>query len=456
MPFDMALGGMRVEVSTSHTEAAEPDLSCLDRHYDPAGPHPCIVTLVHGTWARGVLWASDHDYSGLKPYRPERRPSTLRGELVEAIKSYWRGVRWFDWPSEFRAKLGGHLANAGFDSTIRAFRWSGSNSIYARQAAAKKLAAILRSDLNRFPDVPSVIVAHSHGGNVALLALSELGSDAARVRVVTLATPFLRVLPTRFYPFEFFLQLVVAMVLLTLSFLGLGLWQAENHVDSYVIVFASIVILSGCHYAAKLILIFGINTSEMIRIGRFLPRPAWQERPERIAEAVNADFSPHRAPHLFVMRGVDDEAALTLAAGAIGARLTKLLAGGVAMLLFLPSSAVSVMGLLLLYGRVSRAPSGDPFVMTITHLTCLLTPGTLSLLLAPGAFKSVFGREFLFGTGRCQISADLAPDMPGAEIVTLSPEETKWGLGHALYDHRECARTIVKWLADNLRKSSPH
>lgn len=307
MPFDMALGGMRVEVSTSHTEAAEPDLSCLDRHYDPAGPHPCIVTLVHGTWARGVLWASDHDYSGLKPYRPERRPSTLRGELVEAIKSYWRGVRWFDWPSEFRAKLGGHLANAGFDSTIRAFRWSGSNSIYARQAAAKKLAAILRSDLNRFPDVPSVIVAHSHGGNVALLALSELGSDAARVRVVTLATPFLRVLPTRFYPFEFFLQLVVAMVLLTLSFLGLGLWQAENHVDSYVIVFASIVILSGCHYGAKLILIFGINTSEMIRIGRFLPRPAWQERPERIAEAVNADFSPHRAPHLFVMRGVDDE-----------------------------------------------------------------------------------------------------------------------------------------------------
>lgn len=91
MPFDMALGGMRVEVSTSHTEAAEPDLSCLDRHYDPAGPHPCIVTLVHGTWARGVLWASDHDYSGLKPYRPERRPSTLRGSSSKPLKAIGEG-----------------------------------------------------------------------------------------------------------------------------------------------------------------------------------------------------------------------------------------------------------------------------------------------------------------------------------------------------------------------------
>jgi hypothetical protein len=50
----------------------------------------------------------------------------------------------------------------------------------------------------------------------------------------------------------------------------------------------------------------------------------WRERPDKIVAAAHYDFSGRVGPKILVLRGVDDEASFTLAAGAIGSRLSTL------------------------------------------------------------------------------------------------------------------------------------
>ena len=106
------------------------------------------VTLVHGTWAaRRSKWT--------KPGSP-----------------LWQA-----------------LNEAGAD--CHRFVWSGRNSHRARRQAAERLAQHLVDLGVTSAGSPSAVVAHSHGGNVALHAVWRvLGQDPTRVKVVTLATPY--------------------------------------------------------------------------------------------------------------------------------------------------------------------------------------------------------------------------------------------------------------------------
>src|SRR5262249_61467715 len=116
---------------------------------DPARVSPCSIILVHGTWGRGIF----PKISDL------RRRYLFRGSK-----------RWFEDGSEFYKRLKLH----GWP--IRAFLWSGANSVHARDGAARELSDLLADH------VTTVIIAHSHGGNVALRALQYLGSSADRIR----------------------------------------------------------------------------------------------------------------------------------------------------------------------------------------------------------------------------------------------------------------------------------
>src|SRR5262249_24527659 len=87
------------------------------------------------------------------------------------------------------------------------FRWSGANSVFHRARAADNLHSMLASD----PDnANSIVIAHSHGGNVAFQAISKLGCRGARIHLITLATPFLQVFPTWSGPNFWFCLLVFA------------------------------------------------------------------------------------------------------------------------------------------------------------------------------------------------------------------------------------------------------
>lgn len=113
---------------------------------------PCVVTLVHGTWARTADWLEED--------------SVFRRHL--------------------RRMLG---PDARFDTFI----WSGANRQKERLKAADGLAAQLSRTIAEYPDAAHFIVGHSHGGSVALYALLR-GELQARIDgVVCLSTPFIHV-----------------------------------------------------------------------------------------------------------------------------------------------------------------------------------------------------------------------------------------------------------------------
>jgi hypothetical protein len=75
------------------------------------------------------------------------------------------------------------------------FEWSGKNSFVGRESAAEAFADHLRDWFQREPLAEHVIVAHSHGGSVAVAAGRRLGryEQSHLAKIITLATPFAQV-----------------------------------------------------------------------------------------------------------------------------------------------------------------------------------------------------------------------------------------------------------------------
>src|SRR5271166_2595998 len=89
-----------------------------------------VVTLVHGTFARKARWI--------------RSQSPLSLALVRE----------------------------GFQ--VVPFRWSGKNAHWARAVASGQLADHMEKQIANYGDAAQCIVAHSHGGNVAVQAVHGL------------------------------------------------------------------------------------------------------------------------------------------------------------------------------------------------------------------------------------------------------------------------------------------
>ncbi|MCW2189514.1 hypothetical protein AB7M45_002284 [Bradyrhizobium elkanii] len=133
---------------------------------------PARIILVHGTWGRG-FWPDKDSERGLS------------GAPVDP--------RWFEPTSKFVSALKSGLSGQVQAEDISAYLWSGANSINERQAAASGLAAELDKSLADTPEAQHFVIAHSHGGNVALRARQQMSGDARNVHLVTLATPFLSI-----------------------------------------------------------------------------------------------------------------------------------------------------------------------------------------------------------------------------------------------------------------------
>lgn len=106
------------------------------------------IVLVHGTWARDAPWTGE--------------ASRLRTALAEHCPQ----------PVSFYV-----------------FAWSGRNSFRDREAAVSALQHVLRERADACHD-PILIVAHSHGGNIAFEALRSDSNLSHRCRLVCLSTPF--------------------------------------------------------------------------------------------------------------------------------------------------------------------------------------------------------------------------------------------------------------------------
>jgi len=109
------------------------------------------VTLIHGTFARRARWTRD-DSTFCESLKAQLKASSL---------------------------------------VLSQFDWSGWNSPGARGRAAQRLATELESTLVRYPGARQFVIGHSHGGAVALKAVTvEPGLRKRIAGVATLSTPF--------------------------------------------------------------------------------------------------------------------------------------------------------------------------------------------------------------------------------------------------------------------------
>src|SRR5262245_49055686 len=150
-----------------------------------------LITLVHGTWGRGFF---------PRRQRQNRRPF------------------WFEESSPFLIRLSAGLRD--IPHKITPLPWSGANSIFVRDKTAHHLAEHLSTEHAEEPQAIQLVVAHSHGGNIALRALHHLqqrdasrlcGTESANPLVVTLATPFIEVHHADFGRRPFYVRVALSL-----------------------------------------------------------------------------------------------------------------------------------------------------------------------------------------------------------------------------------------------------
>lgn len=384
----------------------------------PQAEHiPFAVTLVHGTWGRGVF---------------------------PALSLPWRRPFWFEAGGRFHDRLKRFLAAEGIDAPLHAFLWSGTNSIFGRLDAAQRLAAEINERAAREPERLQFVIGHSHGGSVAMIALRHLDEAVRRqVSIVTLATPFMEVrvedpgarnLKTivgllTLFALGFAVLLFVPVVFAALSLLGVAPTAVPNWVG--VVVF----VLGLAAAAVFALLILG---------------PDMGDRELRLIEATRDGVASDFATNMLVLRGIDDEATLVLAAGAIGNRISFRL------MRIVGSALVVVLAGLLWVHFTGRGPAylRDNLAALAPWVLWLAAPGLgLFFAVASGLFKGVYGRELFVRSLLCQVNSHSAPDQPGGLwVITLSPSAAeRRGLRHGLYDHEHAVPAVVNWILRQVR-----
>lgn len=123
---------------------------------DDTAPH-FVLTLVHGTWARGAAWMQSD--------------------------------------SPFRVMIEEELCALGAASVtvISDFEWSGLNRHEDRREAALRLRCRLQQILTQHPNAFHFLIGHSHAGNIILRAISRWRRlQETLCGAICIATPFLK------------------------------------------------------------------------------------------------------------------------------------------------------------------------------------------------------------------------------------------------------------------------
>jgi hypothetical protein len=359
---------------------------------------PIKVTLVHGTFARKAKW--------------------IRG--------------------------GSPMTNALDAAGIahQEFVWSGGNSHRARIKAAEELSDRLGCEREHEPGVRQAVVAHSHGGNVALHAVWRLRQVRdGSVPVVALATPFLFANRKKVHS----LVLAAAGLSAAVIFLaGIGL--------------VLLLALEGPREEERWWLttftcaLWVIVVAQLIGLGYWWARhgrPWDRHAQDRFIGLVQA---PHTAGGgLLVVRAADDEASTGLALAQLAAWLAA-----TAARLSRPQNWGAVYTVLTVIGVV-LAVFADSDVEEL-WLLVVVTAVTVAFLLSfalvsvPALFTFSHGPDGPTASLFALVSAEAAP--PGKHDVIQRPirdeptkqePQEKRGLSHSsLYDDEEVIRCVIE------------
>jgi hypothetical protein len=385
---------------------------------------PFVVTLVHGTWGRGFL-----------PWLTARSSKP----------------RWFETGSPFRSQLISELSLGGVAPIIEEFHWSGRNSIKARRNAAVQLSNDITKHIKLFPNATHTVIGHSHGGNIALSALSNQVPNECLL--VSLATPFLTIkkVPAsakitrnmNFVSYAFIAFIAWQLTQLFAHVTQHSRWDDVSTFDRIVSIGVNLVT-----YYIWLAVVVGIKGG--------------------VAESeVDSLDSKHSA---LVVREIDDEANLALVAGNIVSKLSRLLISFmVPITTFVQWSLAAVMGgsimvMILSIIGLNIITDFDSFVekiitwglfLAIGNVICIFVMLIFSVLIGVG--RTVNGVELIFGGVMREINVQTVPDSQGSiEIKTLPTEpRTGFSLRHSIYENKHCAAVVTSWLRAQHQKRLP-
>ncbi|WP_439544079.1 esterase/lipase family protein [Hyphomicrobium sp.] len=149
------------------------------------------ITLVHGTFAPEAPWTNEGSY------------------LCQALQVRFTGT-----------------------AEIHRFQWTGKNNHRHRRQAASELEAHLTAEVERKPHSDHFIICHSHGGNIALMALRDPSLQSKVAAVICLNTPFLHAFQRSLFT-ALFLPVTIILVASLIMFYPAALaateasWSAE-------------------------------------------------------------------------------------------------------------------------------------------------------------------------------------------------------------------------------------
>jgi hypothetical protein len=364
--------------------------------------HQLLITLVHGTWGRGFF---------PRRQRPNRRPF------------------WFEDGSPFLARLSTELQD--IPHKIKPLFWSGENSIFERDKTAHVLAEHLSAEHAAHPQATQLVIAHSHGGNIALRALhhmSGLCGHTPNPLIATLATPFIEIHGADFGRRPFYIRL--AMMLTILLPLSLAL----------MFLLAVVALLAFPNISGDLVAVVwvGLGIASTLLMGYWWivwRAPARRKRLDALKEATRIGQLTSEQ-RLLVIRAIDDEASLTLAFGVI---LNYVTARSIVYIVILSFSMLPAIGFTLEYFWAVHAVWISPDAFSYLIFPLLYSMFMLS--------RAVHGRELAVNPMECQINTQSTPDGVGlSKIITLVRRTYVKSLRHGIYDHEDCAKTVSDWV----------
>ncbi len=340
-------------------------------------------------------------------------------------------------------------------TSISSYQWSGGNSYKARSCASIELAERIRKDYEARPEAIRVLIAHSHGGNVAIGALRELGTNKFVDGLVCLGTPFLFVSVRNQGVLASFLKVLLSMILVS-PFLAIFLYAVFSMVVYFFLIenigweyfFISLfgVALSG-------LLLFSIPKRLVSTIDNYVYKKA-----EKTINLLS--WPPPPVPPLLNVQVSFDEARMLLRFFAALAEIPRLIWEWIAghyvrqsgLILF---SSFLIVGLLTALNIDTR----DAWYLGLP-LTVLLVLGVASIVLFPFAslaplirsHPAAFGWEGLLSHLMLKLETTHTPDAlwPGdAKNLWVPLPEKNGVLRHSgMYDDQETIKTIGEFISE--------
>ena len=199
-----------------------------------------------------------------------------------------------EWTQEHSAFCQALVKEFGEQVQIRRFGWSGVNSISHRKQAAHELVKYIEESRRKYKDAPHYLIAHSHGGNIALYAARDLHPGRGVDGVACLATPFLCASPRKIEHLNLDSLSIAVGSLVILFYLWVTFDVKINFTDDLLVILALFII--SCK----------VSDIYLKRLSNH------STSADKIAKAINAHASAKL--NLLIVRLVGDEASFALGA----------------------------------------------------------------------------------------------------------------------------------------------